>query len=401
MSFKIDKNRGGNRFTSRQIGLSTKDSNESRGIGAPQYEFYELEPAEVIDIILDDKHPDFSDYRDIGKAKIRFVVSENGKDKALLSYAKPIQSNIKQFPLIGEIVIAINYLNELWYSDRLNIKNNINENAQHGISLPDFTSQYSGKKKASDYEDVYVSGIPNIKNQNGNLLGKTFIKSDVKPSQLKEGDIILEGRFGNHIKLSSENDSIHPNIIISVGQPDEVPNEEGVPIVDDINLFKNLIWISTMDDIPLTTATSDSKSEMEFYKEKPSVLNGNQIIMNSDRIVLNSKMNEAMIFSKKAINLASSGIITIDSDDETIINSKSKLIIESPNIYLGKNDATEPLVLGETLKKIIEELVDYILNHKHPSASGGTGIPLPPEYYKIEQWKTKIDSALSKQNFSV
>ena len=39
-------------------------------------EFYELEPGEVLDVILDDQHPDFKTYEDIGKAKVRLLYSQ-------------------------------------------------------------------------------------------------------------------------------------------------------------------------------------------------------------------------------------------------------------------------------------------------------------------------------------
>ena len=32
-------------------------------------DFYEIEPAEVLDIILDETHPDFESYEDIGKIR--------------------------------------------------------------------------------------------------------------------------------------------------------------------------------------------------------------------------------------------------------------------------------------------------------------------------------------------
>ena len=38
--------------------------------------FYELEPAEVIDVILNDTHPNFTSYEDIGKVKVRPLYSQ-------------------------------------------------------------------------------------------------------------------------------------------------------------------------------------------------------------------------------------------------------------------------------------------------------------------------------------
>jgi len=45
MAHKKDLNKGGTRYANRQIGLTTQDRNPAREFVAPNYEFYELEPA--------------------------------------------------------------------------------------------------------------------------------------------------------------------------------------------------------------------------------------------------------------------------------------------------------------------------------------------------------------------
>jgi len=51
-------------------------------------EFYEIEPAEVLDVILNDQHPFFKTYEDIGKAKVRLMYSTRNQD--LDDYDEPI-----------------------------------------------------------------------------------------------------------------------------------------------------------------------------------------------------------------------------------------------------------------------------------------------------------------------
>lgn len=402
MAYKIDKNAGGSRHTSRTFGLSTKESNDARSIGAPNYEFYELEPSEVVDIILSSDHPDFENYDDIGKAKIRYVMSENGKDESLLAYAKPMNPNIKDYPLIGEVVIGVNYVGNLFYTQRLNITNNINQVSAHGISLPGLKRKYSSKKLANEYEEISTSGNPNVqKKSNDNIFGNTFVRNNnIKPIQPYEGDIIIEGRFGESIRLGSNQENGSPTIKIRVGQPTETSDIFMQTINEDINLDQNSIWIGNDEEIPLIPSTIESSVHLEFYDNKPNEFIGNQIFINSDRIVLNTKENEFMIFAKKAINLVTEGVVTIDSVDNITINTLSNTIINSSNIYLGSSNAIEPLVLGDTLKSILEEMIDYLVNHKHSTSTGPSGPPLPPEINQLIQWKNKINSALSKRNYS-
>jgi hypothetical protein len=51
-------------------------SNDNEGSEFSDFEFYELEPAEVLDVIYNDKHPSFRSYEDIGKARVRLLYSQ-------------------------------------------------------------------------------------------------------------------------------------------------------------------------------------------------------------------------------------------------------------------------------------------------------------------------------------
>ena len=73
---------------------------------------------------------------------------------------------------------------------------------------------------------------------------------------------------------------------------------------------------------------------------------GNQIVIDSGRVLLNSKEDSTFIVGKKAVGISSGGTINLDSDDKCIINS--------PEIRLGL-DASHPLVYGDELAKILNE----------------------------------------------
>lgn len=402
MAFSVDKNKGGSRFTTRQIGLTTKESNESRGVGAPNIFFYELEPGEVIDVILSDTHPNFETYEDIGKAKVRLLHSEIGKAEAVLSWVKPIEANIKSYPLIHEIVIVVKYFDDWYYNQRLNIFNNPNQNSYPGASLPDFTRKYTKENSARDYEEVLISGTSNKQNKPEDVkLGEIFKRNpNIKPLAFNEGDMIIEGRFGNTIKIGSNPETGNPNIKLRVGQPDELPDGFLQLIDEDFNNDKSSIWLTTDEKVPLIPSTLESKIHLQFYNDKPNEFIGNQIVCNSDRIVINAKTNEVMTFAKKAINFVTEGVVTIDSANDITINTATNLIVESPKVLLGSADADEPIVLGTTLKELLEEMIDLVLTHIHPTGTGPSGPMLPPEQNQIAQWKNKIKSALSTRNFS-
>jgi len=375
------------------------------------YNKEQVEPAEVIDIILDDTHPEFKNqgsYNSIGKAKVRHIQTELGKNEAILSWAAPVDGNIKNFPLKHEIVLTMTINSNrnnsygsdspsLYYIQRVNTNNNLNENAKPGISLPNITREYKSQRKANEYYEVTDSGASNKqKKVTDEILGDTFKRQDIKPLFPYEGDIIIDGRFGQSIRLGSNPETQLPNLKIRVGQPDELSDVRLKPLKEDINDDQNSIWVTSLSEtVGLRPATIGSPVHLKFYNNKPKDFTGNQIILNSDRVVINAKQNEFMTFAKRAINFVTSGIFTVDSMRNIIFNTRSKTIMNSPEIYLGSEDANEPIVLGDSLKSLLEELVTLVLTHIHASP----GVILTDQV-SFNLWKLKIDSALSKRNFS-
>jgi hypothetical protein len=78
---------------------------------------------------------------------------------------------------------------------------------------------------------------------------------------------------------------------------------------------------------------------------------GEQIIINSGRVILNSKDDSVFLFSKKAIGFSSAGTINFDADEAIIVNT--------PKLYLGIG-ATEPLVKGTQLTIMLDDILDAL-----------------------------------------
>ena len=76
---------------------------------------------------------------------------------------------------------------------------------------------------------------------------------------------------------------------------------------------------------------------------------GKQVIIDSDRLLFNAKGDSILLFSNQAIGFSARKSIHFDTSE----NNESKLVINTPNIYLGlksdKNLPTEPAVLGNEL----------------------------------------------------
>ena len=99
---------------------------------------------------------------------------------------------------------------------------------------------------------------------------------------------------------------------------------------------------------------------MSYTPESGHIYQGKQVIIDSDRLLFNAKGDSILLFSNKAIGFSTKGSIHLDTSNE----KSSKLVVNSPNIYLGlkydKNLPTEPALLGDEFDEWANELLDCI-----------------------------------------
>jgi hypothetical protein len=103
---------------------------------------------------------------------------------------------------------------------------------------------------------------------------------------------------------------------------------------------------------------------MSYKPERGDLYQGKQVIIDSDRLLFNAKGDSILLFSNKAIGFSTNGSIHFDTSDQKEGDKASKLVINSPNIYLGlkydKNLPTEPALLGDEFDEWANELLDCI-----------------------------------------
>lgn len=101
--------------------------------------------------------------------------------------------------------------------------------------------------------------------------------------------------------------------------------------------------------------------------ELPHLYQGKQAIINSDRILFNAKTDSVLIYSFQHISFSCNNEIHFDSGD--------KLVINSPEIYLGLDDgdlAKESAVLGEQNEEWLNDLCDLVEELLFILGEGGT-----------------------------
>lgn len=128
---------------------------------------------------------------------------------------------------------------------------------------------------------------------------------------------------------------------------------------------------------------------------------GEQIIINSGRVILNSKEDSVFLFGKKAIGFSSAGTINFDADESVIINT--------PKLYLGLG-AEEPLVKGTQLSIMLEDILDalnilssQLENTKDSNGAYLTNIITASDSLSksVGKIKSRLKDITSKQNFTL
>jgi hypothetical protein len=378
-----------------------------------------FEVAVVKDIVLNDTSKYFTnvgEWNGIGTVYFKKVKGNNYKSEG---FAKPYFSNFSNYPLLEELVyifslpspdIQTNNFKEIYYYiTPLNIWNSNHHNGIPNI----FENKNLPDSQKRDYVQTQAGAVRRVEDGSSDInLGQTFKeRSNIKPVKKFEGDVVLEGRLGNSIRLGSTNQidsaplnnwselgySGDPILILRNGQGD-TGSVGFLPTEENINQDPSSIYLTSTQKIPFQVASSNYLSYKEDTPTLPNQYSGKQILINSGRLIFNSSEDHLLLSSKKSISLNSITGLNIDTN---------KVTFQTEYIYLGSKSATEPLVLGDALEAVIKELISIIQDIAVQSAvAANSGGPIPTLNQKAPGWinrLTTINTSIfkSKYNFTV
>jgi hypothetical protein len=298
------------------------------------------------------------------------VVDTDTGTPRLSGAARPLFPNIKTPPTLNELVYIItttvpdidsgDLLTLDYYISSVNLWNYPGLNA-----WPGFKTTIQGF-------DNNIPGGLNLRRPKKDLdtlkLGNSFKeKSDIHPLKPFEGDSIYEGRWGNSIRFGSTNkvnsteeplniwsignsNSGDPITILRNGQTiNNAPSWE--PIVENINTDSSSIYLTTTQQINLIPASPLQTAYSTTYPPPASVgiFNKPQIILNSSRLILNSREDSILLLSNKSIGLSSRETINLSTFKETVISS--------PIIALGGTVEIQPVLKGDNTVELLEILL--------------------------------------------
>ena len=307
--------------------------------------------------------------------------------------AKPLSSQFQYFPILGELV----YLED----------------------LPSPTSQVTNSSSQKYY--VSVVNLWNNNQQNSqpasdqSALGLTFVENpNIKTLLSFEGDHIVQGRQGSALRFGSTT-----KLFSNLNEWSEIGNDDN-PItilsngfsyeagekfhVEKINKDLSTIYLTSAQKLPLQPDRTGNVNPLTSPIE-PSKYSNAQVIINSDRVTLNSKKDEVMIFAKTNVEINTKNIINLNANERVHLNTNS--------VFLGtvNNELpTEPIVLGSRLYNLLDGLLEGLqtfsiaLTTIIASPEGTPMIDLNNAAQalsnKLENVEGQIENILSNRNFT-
>ena len=335
----------------------------------------------VTDIILNENHPEFITYGGFNSIGTVFFEVVDSRNTGTQKYAKPAYPGFKTFPIIGELILCfsaavpvidntLSNKKEYYYTNTLNLWNsphhNISPSPRVNITSPLDNITYQ-QSEAGLTINSSNSEISLDLNSPSNPTQNIFLeRSNIHPLMPFVGDIIYEGRFGQSLRLGSTSPSKgeyenkwsstgvdgDPITILRNGQPSNSSNTGYIPITENINSDLSSIYLTSYQK--LNTFNAASKELYDSYPVKPispSQYTNPQILLNSDRIVINAKKDSILLSSQKSIGLSTIGSVNIDAKEH---------YISSNDIKLGSIRATQPVLLGDDTIEVIKQLVGAV-----------------------------------------
>jgi len=367
----------------------------------------------------------------------------------------PLLRGIVDVPSKGDQVLLCNFGGNNYYLGPLNIENKpcINPDNKYSEIIEAGYNPYEAQfletsgNITNDYQNYWVEiGVsPYFPQYCPNRLEKPYIhlpadldgvghtlniasmneSDDPSESLIREipGDLMIEGKFGNSIRLGNRNEN--PILIISNRDKDasevgyETTNGGSIfTMINRGNIDSNFEQGVNLSNSQVLAGSYTLASDIEIDSDRPysigpglydyrygsDVVPGNQVLLKSDRVTIDAFGDSIFLSGRKGL-IMGSGI-------KTIIKSHESVHLESKSIFLGGNHQGElgeepemldgefePMVHGQQLVDIIKGLIKGLKMITIPTMLGpqaAATIGILPSLIQAEQ---ALQTVLSKKVF--
>jgi hypothetical protein len=390
--------------------------------------------AYVYEVILDESHPLLKGVSNasslIGTIRYRTGRGAVPPDENLPT-AIPLDKQFKSLPVINELVEIHEITPNQFGYRRIGVEINPSRtNSENNLNV--FKPTFTDVQKSDGYKEAFETGTPTVdeselptKKGFGNYYTP---QNNIHKLKLYEGDSLVESRFGQSIRFSAYNNlngetgqdgkvkpAFAPTLILRNGESalNRKKNEE-TSVEEDINRDGSIIAMTSgQHQLAFQPGTVDDNGKSDFvtkpqsFGDYPSKLIGDQLVINSGRVIISSKNAEMMFFSKKNYGFVSDGAMSIDNklgidvsvgDNINVVTNDRDILMYTGkgSIFLG-NTELEPIVKGQQLVDILSQLIDAITNQVFLTPSGPTKVG-PENVSEFGGIKSKLNNILSKLN---
>jgi len=340
----------------------------------------QLAAARVIDIVLDENHPKFDSVGQWnGIGAIFYEFTNQSATGTTVNFALPYDSQIKTYPLVNELVLLFSLPNQqqgqntsnqsYFYLKPLGVWNH-----PHHDAYPN-PSTIVNPTQRRDYKSTENGAVRRVEDQSTeidlnspvNPSQNTFVeKTDIHPLMPYMGDSLLEGRHGQSLRFgntakskssinnnwSSAGTNGDPITIVRNGQPTNVSDKGWIPITENISSDLSSIYLTSYQKILFSIANENFVS-YTTPPTTPSQFTNPQIILNSDRIVLNAKTDSILISGQNSVGISSNNSVNIEA---------KQIYLDGNDIRLGNKNASQSALKGDLTVEYLKILITELKN---------------------------------------
>lgn len=248
-----------------------------------------------------------------------------------ISDVHPASVNSKQLPLIGEHVLIFeglapfadynNRVTQYYYLTTIAMQSNVNDNR------------------------AFVNDSNYILTQDSNY----ELKENASTKQPFIGDVLIEGRWGNSIRLGSTSKSdddtytVNPSWlgslstdpIIILSNNSKTSTNKNQLTVENVETDDSVLYLTSKQKITnFTLGSKNNKNSLSCFTPSESEFNRSQFIGIADRVILKAKTDIAVIDAEKGI----------------VLNTTNE-------IKLGNDEANESMVHGNVLMQLLQHII--------------------------------------------
>lgn len=293
------------------------------------------------------------------------AIATDESNVSSLPFAKQSSTGIKMLPVVGEMVL-------------------LEPQPASGVNGSPGQSNKCWTKIIPVWNHPHHNANPDTKQGDweNSLLGGVKESATINAAQANPGDMLIEGRLGQSIRIGGNKGAVlpfidgsndgKPIIIISNGQ---IETTNGTDLIqEDINKDPSSLYFVTDHKLPLEAANTkrDSYTTVPITSDQ---YKGNQVLLNGGRVFVNAKEESVFISAKESVGI----------NGKTVnIDAQEYYCIDANKIYLGKGARAagegmgEPVILGKQLENWLGILLDSLdsLSTALTSAVAVTGGPV-------------------------